>query len=53
MKGVAYEDGGVVKCGLYVDYEYINVKIKIEGLKMTGTVNTLEGKMKITAEKQI
>jgi hypothetical protein len=52
MKDVAIEEGGVVKCGLYVDYEYVSVKAKIEGTKMTGTVNTPEGEMKITAEKQ-
>jgi len=52
MKDVAIENGGVVKCGLFVDYEYVSVKAKIEGTKMTGTVNTPEGEMKITAEKQ-
>ena len=51
LKEVTYE-AGVVKCGLYVDYEYVSVKAKIEGDKMTGTVNTPEGEMKITAEKQ-
>lgn len=52
MKDVKIEDGGVLKCGLYVDYEYVSVKAKIEGTKMTGTVNTPEGEMKLTAEKQ-
>ena len=52
MKDVACEEGGVVKCGLYVDYEYISVKAKIEGTKMTGTANTPDGEMKLTAEKQ-
>jgi len=52
MKDVAIENGGVVKCGLFVDYEYVSVKAKIEGTKMTGTVNTPEGEMKLTAEKQ-
>jgi hypothetical protein len=51
MKDVTYEEG-VLKCGLYVDYEYVSVKAKIEGNKMTGTVNTPEGDMKITAEKE-
>jgi hypothetical protein len=51
MKDVTYEEG-VLKCGLYVDYEYVSVKAKIEGNKMTGTVNTPEGEMKLTAEKQ-
>lgn len=52
MKDVKMEEGGVLKCGLYVDYEYVSVKAKIEGTKMTGTVNTPEGEMKLTAEKQ-
>ena len=52
MKDVKIEDGGVLKCGLYVDYEYVSVKAKIEGTKMTGTVNSPEGEMKISAEKQ-
>jgi hypothetical protein len=52
MKDVKIEEGGVLKCGLYVDYEYISVKAKIEGTKMTGTVNTPEGEMKLLAEKQ-
>lgn len=51
LKDVTYEEG-VLKCGLYVDYEYVSVKAKIEGTKMTGTVNTPEGDMKITAEKK-
>lgn len=51
LKDVTYADG-VVKCGLYVDYEYVSVKAKIEGTKMTGTVNTPEGEMKLAAEKQ-
>ena len=52
IKDVKMEEGGVLKCGLYVDYEYVSVKAKIEGTKMTGTVNTPEGEMKLTAEKQ-
>jgi hypothetical protein len=51
MKDVTYEEG-VLKCGLYVDYEYVSVKAKIEGNKMTGTVNSPDGEMKITAEKE-
>jgi hypothetical protein len=52
MKDVKIEDGGVVKCGLYVDYEYVIVKAKIEGVKMTGTVNTPDGELKLKAEKE-
>jgi hypothetical protein len=51
MKDVTYE-AGVVKCGLYVDYEYVSINAKIEGTKMTGIVNTPEGEMKLTAEKE-
>jgi hypothetical protein len=51
MKNVTYENGEL-KCGLYVDYEYVSVKAKIEGSKMTGAANTPEGEMKLTAEKQ-
>lgn len=51
IKDITYE-AGVVKCGLYVDYEYVSIEAKIEGTKMTGTVNTSEGEMKLTAEKQ-
>lgn len=51
LKDVSFESG-TIKCGLYVDYEYVSVKAKIEGTKMTGTVNTSEGEMKIAAEKQ-
>lgn len=52
MKEVKLEEGGVVKCGLYVDYEYIAVKLKIEGTKMTGSVNTPDGELKLKAEKE-
>ena len=50
MKNVTFENGEL-KCGLYVDYEYVSVKAKIEGSKMTGATNTPEGEMKLTAEK--
>ena len=50
MKNVTFENGEL-KCGLYVDYEYVSVKAKIEGNKMTGAANTPEGEMKLTAEK--
>lgn len=51
MKNVTYENGEL-KGGLYVDYEYVSVKAKIEGNKMTGAVNTPDGEMKLNAEKQ-
>jgi hypothetical protein len=51
MKNVSYENNEV-KCGLYVDYEQINVNLKIDGKKMTGVAKTPEGDLKITGEKQ-
>ena len=51
LKNVTF-DKGVLKCGLYVDYEYISVKVKIEGKKFAGLVSAPDGDMKITAEKK-
>jgi hypothetical protein len=50
LKNVTFAEG-VLKCGLYVDYEYVSIKAKIDGKKMTGAVATPEGDMKITASK--
>ncbi|MCF6358490.1 MAG: hypothetical protein L3J54_11855 [Draconibacterium sp.] len=50
LKNVTYADG-VFKCGLYVDYEYVSVKAKVNGKEMKGAVNTPEGEMPITAKK--
>ena len=50
MKNVKYADG-VLTYGSYVDYDYVSVKAKIEGKKLTGNVNTPEGDMKVTASK--
>lgn len=50
LKNITYADG-VLKCGLYVDYEYVSINAKIEGKKLTGAVNSPEGDMKITASK--
>lgn len=50
LKNITYNEN-TVTCGLYVDYEYVSVKAKVDGKKMTGAVNTPEGEMKITAEK--
>lgn len=51
MKNLTYENGEL-KGGLYIDYEYVSIKAKIEGSKMTGVANTPDGEMKLTAEKQ-
>ena len=50
LKNVTFVDG-VFKCGLYVDYEYVSVKAKIDGDKMKGSVDTPDGEMPITATK--
>ena len=50
LKNVSYADG-VMKCGLYVDYEYVSIKCKVSGKSMTGGVDTPEGEMKLTAKK--
>ena len=50
LKNVTYADG-TLKCGLYVDYEYVSIKAKVDGKKLTGAVDTPEGEMKMTASK--
>ncbi len=50
LKKLTYTDH-TFTFGLYIDYEYISAKAKIEGKKMTGTVKTPDGDMKFTAEK--
>lgn len=50
LKNVTYE-AGTLKCGLYVDYNYVSIKAKVEGTKMTGAVDSPEGEMKLSAEK--
>ncbi|MFV0268356.1 MAG: hypothetical protein ACK5HT_14610 [Draconibacterium sp.] len=50
LKDVSFAEG-VFKCGLYVDYEYVNLKAKIQDQKMTGTVMSSEGSMELSATK--
>jgi hypothetical protein len=50
LKNVTFAEG-TLKCGLYVDYEYVSIKAKVEGKKLTGAVDTPEGEMKMTATK--
>ena len=50
LKEATYKDG-LLKCGLYVDYELITVEAKIDSTKMNGKVISSEGEMKLTAEK--
>lgn len=50
LKNLNYT-GKEFKCGLYIDYDYISITANIEGKKMSGTVKTPEGDMKLSAEK--
>jgi len=50
LKNLSYT-GNEFKCGLYIDYDYISITANVEGKKMTGTVKTPEGDMKLSAEK--
>nr|WP_319265687.1 hypothetical protein [uncultured Draconibacterium sp.] len=50
LKDITYEDG-VLKFGLYVDYDYVTLKITLEGEEMKGIVNSPEGEIPITAKK--
>lgn len=50
LKNITFEEG-TLKCGLYVDYEYVSVNVKINGKEMTGKVNSPEGEMTMKAEK--
>ena len=50
LKNVTFAEG-VLKCGLYVDYEYVSIKAKVSGKELTGAVDSPEGEMKITAKK--
>lgn len=50
LKNITFTEG-VLKCGLYVDYEYVSIKAKVKGKDLSGAVDTPEGEMKITAKK--
>lgn len=50
LKNLSYA-GNEFKCGLYIDYDYISITANTEGKKMTGTVKTPDGEMKLTAKK--
>lgn len=50
LKNVTYE-AGTLKCSLYVDYNLVNIKAKLEGTKLSGAVDSPEGDMKLSAEK--
>ncbi|MDD4107320.1 MAG: hypothetical protein PHH93_01220 [Prolixibacteraceae bacterium] len=52
LKDIVYEEN-TLTCGVYVEYEYIKVKIVIKGNKMEGAVNTPDGVMVFTASKII
>ncbi|WP_303918157.1 hypothetical protein [Draconibacterium sediminis] len=50
LKDVTYSEG-VLKFGLYVDYNYVTLKVTVEGENMKGSVNSPDGEMPITAKK--
>jgi len=50
LKKLIFADG-VFTCCLYVDYDYISVKVKVVEEKMTGTVTATDEEMRLTAEK--
>ena len=51
LKNISYTDG-VLNCGLYIDNSHIKVKAEIKEQLLKGTVNTPEGKMKISAKRK-
>ncbi len=51
LKDVKFEEN-ILKCGLYIDSNYISLKATITGNKLSGTVNTPEGEETIKATKQ-
>ncbi|MBN1985290.1 MAG: hypothetical protein JW761_03245 [Prolixibacteraceae bacterium] len=50
MTKLTFEEG-VLKSGLYIEYDYIGIEAKVDGTKMTGTVDTPDGKIELKAEK--
>ena len=43
---------GTISFGVYVEYEYVSVSCKLSNGKLTGKVDSPEGKMDLTAEKK-
>lgn len=48
---ITFEES-VLKCGLYLEGGYIGIDAKLEGKKMSGTVDTPDGKIDLKAEKE-
>ena len=44
-------ENDVLKCELYVEGGYVTVEAKVDGNKMSGAVNTPDGKIDLKAEK--
>jgi len=42
-----------LKFGVYVDYDYVSIKAKVKGKELKGTVDSPEGEMQITAQKEV
>ena len=51
LKNITFNNNQL-KCGVYIDYEYISIKAKVEGNKLQGTADTPEGELKLTAQKK-
>ena len=52
LKNVVFEED-VLKFGLYIDYDYISVKVTVKDNKFDGTVSTPDGDMNVTGKKVI
>ena len=50
MKNASFSDG-VLKSGIYIDYELVKLEATLNGNKMKGTADSSEGKLSFTAQK--
>jgi len=51
LRNIEFKDN-LLKFGVYIESDYIQVSIKVEGKKMSGTVQTPEGPTPVEALKQ-
>lgn len=52
MKAISFENDEL-KFSVYVDYDYVSIKATVKGKELKGTVNSPEGEMQLTAQKQV
>lgn len=52
MKNLTYVKEEL-KFGVYVDYDYVSIKASVKGKELKGTVDSPEGEMQITAQKEV